>query len=168
MVYNCFISLLGMLHDSDRMLKFLRINTVKINHYEMKLHVPHYPLAEPLSAAVEVITVNPCHPSPCGANAVCREHAGAGSCACLPDYFGDPYTGCRPECVVNTDCAWDRACVRNKCLNPCSGTCGVNTECKVVHHAPVCFCRPGYSGNPLVACHLVTHDPSKISSIFLV
>lgn len=120
-----------------------------------------------LSAAIQLVPINPCHPSPCGPNAICREHGGAGSCSCLPEYFGDPYTGCRPECVVNTDCPWDKACVCNKCLNPCSGTCGLNTECKVAHHTPVCFCLPGYSGNALVACHPITHDPSKIYFVIL-
>nr|CAD7425818.1 unnamed protein product [Timema monikensis] len=97
---------------------------------------------------------NPCNPSPCGANAVCKERNGAGSCSCLPEYQGDPYTGCRPECVLNTDCDKARACVNNKCRDPCPGTCGLNAECRVVNHAPSCSCLPGYIGNPLNACHL--------------
>ncbi|KAJ9598210.1 hypothetical protein L9F63_011093, partial [Diploptera punctata] len=98
---------------------------------------------------------DPCNPSPCGANAVCKERNGAGSCTCLPEYTGDPYTGCRPECVLNTDCNRQRACVRNKCVDPCPGTCGVNAECRVVNHAPSCSCLPGYTGNPLNSCHLL-------------
>lgn len=98
---------------------------------------------------------NPCNPSPCGSNAVCRERNGAGSCSCLPEYFGDPYTGCRPECVLNTDCNRDKACVNNKCVNPCIGTCGLNAECRVVNHAPSCSCLPGYTGEPLQACRIV-------------
>lgn len=102
---------------------------------------------------------NPCNPSPCGANAVCKEQNGAGSCSCLPEYLGDPYTGCRPECVMNSDCPRDRACVNNKCKDPCPGTCGLNAECRVVNHAPSCTCLPGYTGDPLNSCRLP--PPSK-------
>lgn len=98
--------------------------------------------------------VNPCNPSPCGANAICKERNGAGSCTCIPEYFGDPYSGCRPECVINTDCPRDKACINNKCKNPCPGTCGLNAECIVANHAPSCSCLVGYTGNPAVACHL--------------
>lgn len=95
---------------------------------------------------------NPCNPSPCGANAICRERNGAGSCSCLPDYSGDPYAGCRPECVLNTDCPRNLACVNNKCADPCLGVCGANAQCTVVNHAPSCACLPGFTGNPLSAC----------------
>lgn len=98
---------------------------------------------------------NPCNPSPCGANSICKEQNGAGSCTCLPDYFGDPYTGCRPECVTNSDCPRERACTGNKCIDPCPGTCGINAECFVANHAPSCNCLPGYTGNPLSSCQLI-------------
>ena len=95
---------------------------------------------------------------------MCKERNGAGSCTCLPEYTGDPYTGCRPECVMNTDCPRDRACVNNKCVDPCPGTCGLNAECRVVNHAPTCSCLPGYSGNALQACHLPPPPPSKLAA----
>lgn len=98
---------------------------------------------------------NPCNPSPCGANAVCRERNGAGSCSCLPEYFGDPYSGCRPECVANSDCDRSRSCVNNKCVDPCPGTCGLNSECSVINHAPFCSCIPGYTGDPMRACTVI-------------
>lgn len=110
----------------------------------------------------------PCTPSPCGANAICKESHNAASCTCYPGYFGDPYVGCRPECVQNSDCAWDLACVNNKCVNPCSGACGINAECKVVHHTPSCFCLSEYTGNPLTACRKIIHDPSKAFALFVV
>jgi len=94
----------------------------------------------------------PCSPTPCGSNAVCREQNGAGSCTCLPDYVGNPYEGCRPECVLNTDCAPNRACIRNKCQDPCPGTCGQNADCQVVNHLPSCTCHPGYTGDPFKFC----------------
>lgn len=96
----------------------------------------------------------PCIPSPCGSNAICREQNGAGSCACLPDYIGNPYEGCRPECVLNSDCPSNRACVRNKCQDPCPGTCGQNANCQVVNHLPSCTCITGYTGDPFRFCSL--------------
>lgn len=91
---------------------------------------------------------------------MCKERNGAGSCVCLPEYFGDPYTGCRPECVINSDCDRTKACLNNKCYDPCPGTCGLNAECRVVNHAPSCTCIVGYTGDPLSAC--VPIQPSKI------
>lgn len=72
--------------------------------------------------------IKPCSPSPCGANAVCKERDGVGSCSCLPEYFGDPYTGCRPECVQNSECDRSKACINNKCKDPCPGVCGINAS----------------------------------------
>ena len=78
---------------------------------------------------------NPCYPSPCGPNAVCNERNGGASCTCLPDYFGDPYSGCRPECVVNSDCATTKACVRSHCVEACTPhLCGYNADCSVRNH----------------------------------
>lgn len=96
----------------------------------------------------------PCTPSPCGSNAVCKERNNVGSCICIEGYFGNPYEGCRPECTVNTDCPSNRVCQRNKCQDPCPGTCGVNALCQTVNHAPICTCIPGYTGNPFQNCVL--------------
>lgn len=105
---------------------------------------------------------NPCYPSPCGLNAICTEQNGAGACSCIPEYLGDPYIECRPECVMNSDCPFNRACINNKCVDPCPGTCGNNAECYVVNHAPLCTCYARYTGNPLSSCYLI---PSKINII---
>ncbi len=82
-----------------------------------------------------------------------------GSCTCIPEYFGDPYVGCQPECVTNNDCAHDKACINNKCKDPCPGVCGLNAICKTINHNPTCTCYEGYSGNPFVACKEI--PPSK-------
>lgn len=95
----------------------------------------------------------PCNPSPCGPNAICKEKNSAGACTCLSEYFGDPYLGCRPECVTNNDCQLDKACSNNKCVDPCKKACGINAECTVSHHTPICLCVKGYEGNPVVSCH---------------
>lgn len=115
-------------------------------------------------SAPKEIPRHPCNPSPCGPNAICREKNGAGSCTCVNEYYGDPYLGCRPECVMNTDCATDRACFNNKCVDPCPGTCGQNAECRVTNHAPSCYCLPGFNGNPLHACSPI---PSKTFFLFM-
>lgn len=99
--------------------------------------------------------LNPCVPSPCGHNAVCRESNGAGSCQCIENYFGNPYEGCRPECVMNADCPTNKACVQNKCIDPCPGTCAVNAECHVINHLPSCTCYPQYTGDATRYCYPV-------------
>lgn len=109
---------------------------------------------------------HPCNPSPCGSNAICRELNGAGSCTCIQDYFGDPYSGCRPECVTNSECPRDKSCVNNKCKDPCPGTCGLNAECRVYNHAPTCNCLPGYTGNALRSCHLPPPPPPRKTTNF--
>lgn len=91
---------------------------------------------------------DPCHPSPCGTNAQCRN----GTCFCIPEYQGDPYIGCRPECVLNSDCVREKACSRNKCINPCLGTCGENALCDVVNHIPMCRCPENTIGSAFIKC----------------
>lgn len=81
-------------------------------------------------------------------NAECND----GVCTCLSEYFGDPYGGCRPECVQNPDCTRDKACIQNKCTSPCSGACGSNAECTVVNHLPICSCPSGMTGNAFTQC----------------
>lgn len=100
--------------------------------------------------------VAPCSPSPCGPNAVCRELNGAGSCTCLPEYFGNPYEGCRPECIINSDCTSDRACIRSKCQDPCPGTCGPRAVCHVINHSPSCTCLPDHTGDPFSYCNQIS------------
>lgn len=107
---------------------------------------------------------NPCNPSPCGFNAVCREKNGAGSCTCMKNFFGDPYVNCRPECVQNSDCPYDKSCMNTKCVNPCVGTCGLNAECRVIHHLPICSCPPNHTGNPSQGCRpipIVTYEEPR-------
>lgn len=103
--------------------------------------------------------LNPCEPSPCAANAECIHRNGVGACRCIQDYFGNPYEGCRPECVLQSDCPPDKACIRNKCENPCKGVCGLDAECLPVNHVPTCICPAGYTGDPFSACERVRDEP---------
>lgn len=91
---------------------------------------------------------DPCVPYPCGSNTKCLD----GQCSCLAEYQGDPYIGCRPECVMNNDCTSHLACIRNKCKDPCPGTCGQNAICNVYNHIPICSCPAGMSGNAFTQC----------------
>lgn len=110
--------------------------------------------------------MNPCQPSPCGANAMCREISGSASCICLPDFYGNPYEGCRPECIINSDCTSNRACIRNRCQDPCPGTCGVNAICEVINHIPACSCQARYTGDPFRYCEHV-QDICKCTQMLL-
>lgn len=110
---------------------------------------------QPLPTPPRIIhdeNVDPCVPNPCGANTECRRNNQVGSCVCLTGYFGNPYEGCRPECVLNSDCPSNKACIQNKCIDPCPGTCGTNAECYVQNHLPNCNCLNGYTGNPFRYC----------------
>jgi hypothetical protein len=108
-----------------------------------------------ITTTVRPIANDPCDPSPCGINAVCNN----GYCSCLPQHVGDPYERCKPECVLNSDCSRNQACLRNKCVDPCPGTCGTNAICDVVNHIPVCSCPDQMIGNPFSHCVPKTEDP---------
>lgn len=84
----------------------------------------------------------------CGANSECNY----GICKCLPNYFGDPYTFCRPECTINSECSRNKACINQRCRDPCIGTCGNNASCNVVNHIPMCSCPPDMTGSPFSQC----------------
>lgn len=63
------------------------------------------------------------------------------------------HSGCdRPECTQDTDCDESQACIGYRCQNPCMGGCGMHAECHVEVHHPVCRCRQGFIGNPLIRC----------------
>lgn len=104
-----------------------------------------------------VIQEKPCIPSPCGPNSQCRGVGNVPVCSCISGYLGVP-PECRPECVTSSECAPMHACVNSKCQNPCLGTCGLNSECKIVNHNPVCTCPSGWTGDPFTQCQII---PSK-------
>lgn len=96
----------------------------------------------------------PCDPTPCGPYSNCRVVDGHAVCTCQQSYIGTP-PSCRPECVVSADCPQNRACISQRCEDPCSQTCGLAALCQVINHNPVCSCPKGYAGNPLLNCVLV-------------
>lgn len=95
-----------------------------------------------------------CYPSPCGPNSQCRSVNGQAVCTCLVGYMGSP-PNCRPECIINSECSLDKACVNQKCVNPCPKPCGINANCKVINHSPICSCQTSYTGDPFTICNLI-------------
>lgn len=100
--------------------------------------------------------VTPCQPNPCGPNAECRLALdNQALCECAPGTSGDPTSalGCnRLECTSDDECSLTEACIGNRCRNPCLGSCGVGANCRVDVHHPVCSCKEGLFGNPMVRC----------------
>lgn len=107
-----------------------------------------------LTAPEAAVPSNPCQPSPCGPNSQCKVTNGQSVCSCLPEYMGSP-PNCRPECVVSTECALDKTCTNHKCVSPCPGPCGLNTDCKVINHSPICTCRNSFTGDPFSRCYVM-------------
>lgn len=95
--------------------------------------------------------LQPCNPSPCGPNSQCRVINEQAVCSCLPSYIGSP-PGCRPECVVSSECDLTKACINQHCSDPCPGTCGLGAKCNVINHSPICSCDQGFTGDPFTKC----------------
>lgn len=107
---------------------------------------------------ISVSVANPCSPSPCGPYSVCRKINEQAVCTCQDKYLGSP-PNCRPECLVNSECPQNRACYKSKCNDPCPGTCGINAQCRVINHNPLCSCPTGMAGDPFSRCY---DEPCKI------
>lgn len=103
---------------------------------------------------------NPCIPSPCGPLSQCQPNGNVPICSCLSNYFGAP-PNCRPECSVNSDCANNKACMNEKCRDPCVGVCGIATNCHVNNHVPICTCMDGLIGDPFTRCYEPPLPPSN-------
>lgn len=96
-------------------------------------------------------TTDVCSTNFCGPNSQCRNVNGIAVCSCQSGFMGSP-PNCRPECVQSSECPADRACINQKCQDPCPSACGQNTECRVINRSPMCTCNPGFSGDPFTIC----------------
>lgn len=127
-----------------------------VNHNPICSCVPGF-TGDPFSRCYKPIAekprdpVNPCIPSPCGPNADCRVIGESPACSCLANYIGAP-PNCRPECTINPECPYNRACMNQRCIDPCPGSCGSNAKCAVINHTPSCSCDIGYTGDPFQGC----------------
>lgn len=99
--------------------------------------------------------LEPCEGDPCGRYAQCKDISGIAACSCLPGYVGTP-PNCRPECLIHSECPSDKACINEKCRDPCPGACGAYAECSVIQHNAVCRCQSGYEGDAFSACRRIT------------
>lgn len=125
--------------------------------------------------------VNPCRAiEPCGRNSVCKVldtlPVRTMICSCpvnmVPDANGEckRITIVKEGCSSDEDCAGNLACLSGVCKNPCN--CGVNSDCKVHKHKPVCSCKIGHEGDPNVVCHAIgcrsnsecEHDKACVNS----
>lgn len=113
-------------------------------------------------APVQPEPINVCQPSPCGPNAQCQISGNSPSCSCLPEFIGSP-PYCKPECISNSECPTNLACINQKCRDPCPGSCGANAECRIISHTPMCVCSSGFVGDPFVQC---TPKPGKKTLAF--
>lgn len=98
----------------------------------------------------------PCQPNPCGRNAECKiSRDNQALCECHPGTSGDPSSpnGCdRPECLSDDECSSNQACIAYRCQDACLGACGIDAECHVEDHHPVCSCKSGFGGYPSFRC----------------
>jgi hypothetical protein len=130
-----------------------------INTYKKKLLQKIAPAFDPPKTPYR----NPCVPSPCGPNSQCQVNGESPSCSCLSTYIGSP-PNCRPECSINSDCPSNKACINEKCRDPCPGSCGISADCHVTNHIPICTCIQGYTGDPFTNCY-PTPEQSEIQTI---
>lgn len=54
---------------------------------------------------------------------------------------------------MNSDCSSNKACIKQRCVDPCLGSCGIGTQCTVVNHVPMCTCLQDYTGDPFSNCY---------------
>ncbi len=67
---------------------------------------------------------------------------GQGACVTLPPLV----SGCEND----DECSESDACINALCKDPCA--CGLNANCQVINHRPICTCNPNFYGNPEIEC----------------
>lgn len=93
--------------------------------------------------------------SSCGRQANCYGSNHRAVCECAPGFMGNPKISCvLLGCRSDSDCPSNKACVNNKCDDPCVGAepCGPASECKVFNHKVNCVCPPDYVMDPIAGC----------------
>lgn len=96
----------------------------------------------------------------CGRNAECSARNHDGECSCKQGFTDDGQGGCRRiECQRDNECGSEKFCDKNVCKLVCQGgrSCGEKAICTVENHRAVCYCQPGYSGNPYEQCNAVDY-----------
>ncbi|VEN60882.1 unnamed protein product, partial [Callosobruchus maculatus] len=103
--------------------------------------------------------LNPCIlGDPCARNAECYGQNHRAACRCPQGLEGNPFERCdRVECHTDSECPNNRACIQQRCVDPCSSianpACARNAICYAQNHAAGCICPPHLpEGNPLSFC----------------
>lgn len=65
---------------------------------------------------------------------------------------------------MNQECPHNKACIQEKCQNPCTKSCGLNAKCDVVNHTPFCTCEQGYEGDAFISCTKIPPSKCKMST----
>jgi hypothetical protein len=107
------------------------------------------------------VTRDPCTPSPCGPQDICVSYDGK-IATCNQKCVENDYS-CRPQCIGNSECPPNMACINRRCANPCLGKCGFNSICNVISHNPVCNCMEGTKGNPYENCSPDMRNEPKVT-----
>lgn len=94
----------------------------------------------------------------CGRNAECSARDHSAVCDCKPGFFQDKTGTCRKiECQTDDECSSDKTCEGNTCKIAClmGEPCGANALCSAENHKQVCYCQPGFTGDPKEGCSLI-------------
>lgn len=70
---------------------------------------------------------------------------------------------CRPECLISSECSLDRVCENFHCVSPCPQACGINSECRVIKHNPICSCKQGFTGDPFTVCYAAPEPKPQLT-----
>lgn len=103
----------------------------------------------------------------CGRNAECTSVNHEAVCTCKTGFRGNPRDekiGCKKiECENDNDCSNDKLCDQNTCKIAClvENPCGDNAVCSAEYHKQVCYCQPGFTGDPHKSCHLIDFCEDK-------
>lgn len=139
-----------------------------INHFQLWKILIYFKFeSDNSSAAIVETPKDPCIPSPCGPYSQCRVLDNHAVCSCQASYIGTP-PSCRPECIITSDCAQDKACINQKCRDPCPGTCGISARCTVINHNAICSCSPGQVGDPFIRCILEESKNENITILYSI
>lgn len=144
-----------MIHSEDALKKKKVRKIFVVDRFSKRLFTNYY--LYKLGRPSPPIQADLCVPSPCGPNSKCQVVGETPVCSCLQNYIGRA-PNCRPECTTNSECSRALACVNERCVDPCPGTCGSNAICSVNNHQPTCRCVDQYTGDPFSVCSPI---PSK-------
>lgn len=121
-------------------------------------------------ACIKEHCINPCVAlAPCTSTARCSVLDSVPvrtlTCTCPDGWIPNKEGECKPVivsktpgCDSNDDCPSNETCINRVCRNPCN--CGLNSQCFVQNHRPICSCKAGYEGNPNIACKLSKYTNS--------